>query len=338
MTLPVKPLNTTKQVTDYLFFPHVTDPKSWLLKHGSVFVGYNDGAVSSSIDKERDLLLLTHGFCVIDVSLEDVFRLFFALSDQEYLTKTTFMDYVRIKLNLNQEGYNIEEEKIYECFRDLNVPKPKNLVSVLLEKGGVHSPKEFQESLQRFLANGRLPNTASEGPVNFTKVERAKLFTSVAQVDSLSISHNDGSLRMQQTDFSLSVTFFEDTDKPFFFTFATPEDRESWLNKIGERVISAWEDSSDAQLLKMQTKLGWQHLVVRSSPTTFVILNDHKGLEKCLNKTHVNLNVLDRFNGYSPLHYATILNQPRCVEVLLRNGAAAKLHDKNGLLPMIHGK
>lgn len=256
MTLPVKPLNTTKQVTDYLFFPHVTDPKSWLLKHGSVFVGYNDGAVSSSIDKERDLLLLTHGFCVIDVSLEDVFRLFFALSDQEYLTKTTFMDYVRIKLNLNQEGYNIEEEKIYECFRDLNVPKPKNLVSVLLEKGGVHSPKEFQESLQRFLANGRLPNTASEGPVNFTKVERAKLFTSVAQVDSLSISHNDGSLRMQQTDFSLSVTFFEDTDKPFFFTFATPEDRESWLNKIGERVISAWEDSSDAQIAKNANQIG----------------------------------------------------------------------------------
>lgn len=330
-------------MTDYLFFPHITDPKSWLLKNGSVFVSGNQSSASQNVDDERELLLLTHGFVVIDVLLRDVFRLFFALSDQEFLTEAVFMDYVRVKLNLNRSEEDLDDEEVYEFFYELGIPKPRNLVNALLKSQSKLPTREFRESLYAYISN-KLPLDLSEpGPLNSTNVEKAKLFSSVARVDSLSISHTDDprSIEMytsDQADFSLSLSLFDDNDGPFYFTFATSEDREVWLSKFGDSVILAWENSSHADRLKMQTKIGWQHLVVRASPTTYVILNDHDGLEKCLNKTHVDLNILDHYNGYSALHYATILGHTCCAEVLLRSGAAATLHDKDGLSPMIHGK
>ena len=330
-------------MTDYLFFPHITDPKSWLLKHGSVFVGNSKNSATHNVDNERELMLLTHGFVVMDIAPRDVFRLFFAVGDQEFLTETALMDYVRVKLNLNRLEGDLDGEEIYELFYELGIPKPKNLVNVLLKNHNKLPPREFQESLHAFVSNKLLSNLDQAGPWNNTKVENAKLFSSVARVDSLSISHTEDPTSVEmyssdQADFSLSISLFDGNDGPFYFTFATSEDREMWMSKFGDSVILAWENSSHADRLKMQTQIGWQHLVVRASPTTYVILNDHVGLEKCLNKNHVDLNILDHYNGYSALHYATILGHISCAEVLLRSGAAATLHDKDGLSPMIHGE
>jgi hypothetical protein len=289
-------------------------------------------------------MMLTHGFVVIEVALKDVFRLFFALSDQEFMTEAALMDYVRMKLDPNCTEGAIDAETVYEFLYELGISKPKSLMSALLKNRSKTSLREFEESLHGFLSNKQPPNISLTSPVSNTKVEKAKLFSSVARVDSLSIFHSDDPesceiFSSDQADFSLSISLFDDQETPFYFTFGTSKDRESWLSKFGESVIQAWENSSDAELLKMQTKIGWQHLVVRSSPTTFVILNDPRSLEKCLNKTHVDLNVLDHYNGYSALHYATILGHSNCVEVLLRcGGAAADLHDKDGLSPMIHGE
>jgi hypothetical protein len=342
-SIPARPLNTKKQVTDYLFFPHINDPKSWLVKHGSVVLESESGATQNAGDNERELMIFTHGFIVIDVALKDVFRLFFALGDQEFLTVAILMDYLKSKLHLNSSDDIVDGEKLYECLYELDVAKPRNLVTALFKDRSKLDAREFQDALQGFLSKKHSAKSCWEGLANETKVESAKLFSHVARVDSLSIAHSDDPRSMElfdsdQADFSLSVTMFEDRDEPFYFTFATTKDRESWLQKFGEKLILAWENSSDAELLKMQTRIGWQHLVVRSSPITYVIMNDHNGLEKCLNKTHADLDLLDEYNGYSAMHYATILDNEKCVEVLLRSGASAALHDKDGLSPMIHGK
>lgn len=342
-SIPARPLNTKKQVTDYLFFPHINDPKSWLVKHGSVVLESESGATQNAGDNERELMIFTHGFIVIDVALKDVFRLFFALGDQEFLTVAILMDYLKSKLHLNSSDDIVDGEKLYECLYELDVAKPRNLVIALFKDRSKLDAREFQDALQGFLSKKHSAKSCWEGLANETKVESAKLFSHVARVDSLSIAHSDDPRSMElfdseQADFSLSVTMFEDRDEPFYFTFATTKDRESWLQKFGEKLILAWENSSDAELLKMQTRIGWQHLVVRSSPITYVIMNDHNGLEKCLNKTHADLDLLDEYNGYSAMHYATILDNEKCVEVLLRSGASAALHDKDGLSPMIHGK
>ncbi|KAL7519064.1 hypothetical protein ACHAWX_003863 [Stephanocyclus meneghinianus] len=333
-------LRTTKEILDYLFFPHITDPKSWLLKHGSVFVGTKNDVTLDNIRNERELMFFTHGFFVADVALKDTFRLYFGLSDQEFLTQAALMDYLRTELNLKNTDSTLEEERVYECLHHLNVPKPKNLVAALFEK--VH-PEKFQESLERFMARPADPSINMQGSDSVTKVETAKLFSSIARVDSLNVSHANDPRSVEifnsiGADSSFSVTLFNEEDETFHFSCATTEDRDSWLSKFQKHVIQAWENSSDAEMVKKQARLGWQHLVIRSSPTTFVILDDHDGLNKFLDKKHFDLNTLDDYNGYSALHYATILGHTRCVDVLLRKGAAATLQDKNGLSPMIHGK
>ncbi|KAL3796122.1 hypothetical protein HJC23_000625 [Cyclotella cryptica] len=332
-----RPLNTTKQILDYLFFPHITEPKSWLLKHGSVFVGTSPGTMLD-IGNERELMFFTHGFIVADIALKDIFRLYFALSDEEFLTAAALIDYVRTKLNTKNIDSGLEEEIVYECLCHLTVPQPKNLVAALFEK---LDPNKFQESLEGFITRSAYSSMCMQDSDRATKVEKAKLFSSIARVDSLDVSHvNDPrSVEIYNSclaDASFSVTPFNEEDETIHFVCATNKDRDSWLSKFQQHVIEAWENSSDVEMLKKQAKLGWQHLVVRSSPTTFVILDDHSGLEKFLDKNRVDLNTLDDYNGYSALHYATILGHTRCVDVLLRKGAAAKLQDKNGLSPMIH--
>ena len=85
------PAKATKQALESIFFPYVHDPKSVLLKRGSVFL-YN-----RSLSSERELMLFSNGFLLADLVLDDVFRMFFSLSDREFVTEKSFLDYLRSK-------------------------------------------------------------------------------------------------------------------------------------------------------------------------------------------------------------------------------------------------
>lgn len=85
------PVKATKQALTSIFFPYVHDPKSVLLKRDSVFL-YN-----KSLGSERELMLFSNGFLLANLALNDVFRMFLSLSDREFLTEKSFLDYLRSK-------------------------------------------------------------------------------------------------------------------------------------------------------------------------------------------------------------------------------------------------
>ena len=189
-----------------------------------------------------------------------------------------------------------------------------------------------------------------------TKAEYAALFSNVSRVYSLNICHSDdpasrdiANSTYAQTSFS--VTLNDRKNDPMIFVCSKPEHRDSWIEALKPGIVRALTKSSEKEVTELRKKLGWQHLVIRSSLMSLVILNDvialecacqgneeGEGVERSKVKVRMELNLLDEYNGYSPLHYASILAHTECMQVLLEAGAKVTLEDRKGLSPMYHGK
>ena len=178
-----------------------------------------------------------------------------------------------------------------------------------------------------------------------TKVDSASVFSSVVRVDSLNICHGEDSMstdiaNSSQAQLSFSVTLKERKSDPLIFLCTRPEYRDAWVDSFVPVVIPALKKSSSPDLVELRKKLGWQYLIIRSSFVSHVIGNDVELLECCLqdnlSRDHKVLDVLDDYNGYSALHYATILGYTECMDVLLEAGAIVTVKDRNGLSPMYH--
>jgi len=183
-----------------------------------------------------------------------------------------------------------------------------------------------------------------------TKVEYAALFSDVTRVDSLNICHGDdvtsrdiaNSVYAQTT---FSVTLNDQKNDPLIFVCSKPEHRDYWVDAFKPGVLRSLMKSSETGMTELRSKLGWQYLVIRSSFVSLVILNEAKALKSAFQdsmegdsyrKFRLELNLLDEHNGYSPLHYATILGHIDCMVLLLEAGAKVTLEDKRGLSPMYH--
>jgi len=198
-----------------------------------------------------------------------------------------------------------------------------------------------------------------------TKAECAALFSNISRIDCLNICHGDDVVSREianstsayaQTSFS--VTLKGRDSHPLIFVCCKPEHRDKWVEAFKIGVIRAMTQSFDREVVELRKKIGWQHLVMRSSLTSLVVLNDTIVLEcACqdggandegeeeeyrwssnMKDVRMELNLLDEYNGYSPLHYATILGHIECMEVLLEAGSKVTLEDRKGESPMYHGK
>ena len=94
------PVKETKRALNFIFFPFVHDPKSVLLKRGSVLLHSGGGGLSNEIE----LMIFTHGFVMATVTLEDAIRLFLALSDRAFLTEKSFLDFLRTRFQTLDYG------------------------------------------------------------------------------------------------------------------------------------------------------------------------------------------------------------------------------------------
>lgn len=185
-----------------------------------------------------------------------------------------------------------------------------------------------------------------------TKVEYAALFSNVARVDSLNICHGEDSTSRELANSTYAQTAFSVTLKdrendPLIFVCSKPEHRDSWVEAFRPGLVRALTKSSGEGISELRSKVGWQHLVIRASFASLVLLNDVEGLECACQensgegsykKLRLELNLLDEYNGYSPLHYATILGNTECMEVLLEAGCKVTIEDREGQSPMYHGK
>ena len=128
----------------------------------------------------------------------------------------------------------------------------------------------------------------------------------------------------------------EDQVEPLIFSCSSTTERDEWMTLGFRPLLYSFEQS------KWPQQPGWQHLVIRSTYSSLVLLGDHAKLEEALaNCTDPRgrweeLNTLDDFNGYAPLHYAVIADDVDCIELLIRFGANLNASDSEGLNPMMH--
>ena len=122
----------TKQALEFLFFPFVTDPKSVLLRHGSVTILHNTHStikadkITQDMNKdERHLMLFSYGFLVANIEMQCALRFFVALNDQ-MMTEKNFLSYLHGKLLLNDGGEDISGKlgvdtlfTLYHCLQQV---------------------------------------------------------------------------------------------------------------------------------------------------------------------------------------------------------------------------
>mmetsp|Transcript_5429 Transcript_5429/g.13589 ORF Transcript_5429/g.13589 Transcript_5429/m.13589 type:complete len:737 (-) Transcript_5429:63-2273(-) len=382
------PAKVTKLALEFIFFPFVHDPKSVLLKRGSIFL-HDD-----SLPNERELMIFTHGFLLGNVVLEDAFNLFLALSDREFLTERSLLDYLQNKFREmdEEESGEIEKWKLQNLFTDMGIPMGKSILDELIQRGIIPTnpcgqcEKVNWEALHKALQGVFVQQNKVTSPQSLglddsnhkrdllggggetgglkkllgafqkvkknTNVEFASLYKNVARVDSLDISHGDDSVSREiansvYAQISFSVTMNDRKNDPLIVVCSKPEHRDSWVEAFKPGVVRALTKSSSNAMSELRSKLGWQYMVIRSTFTSLVVLNDIDALE-CLcqeklngersndRKLRLELNSLDEYNGYSPLHYATVLGHTDCMKVLLEAGSKVTLDDREGLSPMYH--
>ena len=86
-----------------------------------------------------------------------------------------------------------------------------------------------------------------------------------------------------------------------------------------------------------RSMLGWEYHQVHISAFTLAVTNrDADQSEHALTKDDANLNRIDEYNEYAPIHYAVKLNNGPALQALLEAGADPNLPDGMGHTPMWH--
>lgn len=217
-----------------------------------------------------------------------------------------------------------------------------NLSSHSLDDSGCerHTNSDNNVGLKKFFGSFQKEKVKS------TTVESASVFSSLIRIDCLNICHGEDSKSVDvansaEAQVSFSVTLKERKNDPLVFICSRPEYRDAWVDAFVPVVISSLRKSVDPNVVEMMKKVGWEYLVIRSSFVTHVIANDVELLECSLHENSIEdrkvmINSLDEYNGYSSLHYATILGHAECMDVLLENGADFTTEDRMGRSPMYH--
>ena len=84
-----------QQATEAIFYPSSADPKSSLLKFGSIRLVHDEES-----DSEQYLLMFTRGFVVANVVEHEALDLFFALNQNEILSSDSFSSYLESKFRV----------------------------------------------------------------------------------------------------------------------------------------------------------------------------------------------------------------------------------------------
>lgn len=282
----------------------------------------------------------------------------------------------------------LDKNKLFAVFHNLGIPKYQCVLDELIHKVNKSSTTQeqaetvdweaFYKELRGFLSESHSPRSSltrndhaleevdpevsdatcdesnglkklfrmfnKEDTKNTSEVKSASLFSSVLHVDCPDLFRGDGC----EAQSSFTVTLLERKDDPLICLCSEPEDRDSWVDAFRACVITVWEKSSNPDIVEARNNLGWQHIVIRSTYSSLVIMNDSEALECVLQQDNMmgsrphkrwrDLNSTDEYNGHTALHYATILGHSQCMDVLLRSGAKVTVGDRHGFSPMYHGK
>ena len=288
-------------------------------------------------------MIFSHGFIVADFPMSDSHHLMMALTDGDIVTQESLLEYLRTKM-MNQEG-DVSVTKLREVFQEIVWPKHENVIRSLLdpENHGQVKWEVLHKALRNIFSMPLSPISKQERRAQF-----ASLFSSVSRVDCLDISHSIDPRSEEISHSSLAERSFaitlNDRDDDLICVCSDQMHRDSFVSTFRSGVIRAIEKSSSPESIMMRRNRGWQHLVVRNSPITYVIENDAERLEDILNDSkkdgddafgaiRFKLSELDEI-GYAAIHYASFLGHVRCLDILIEKaGSNASMLDGRGLSP-----
>jgi len=357
----VDPKTATEDALELLFFPSTANPKSILLKHGPISIkssttsSSDNQRICGSIASQHVMLLFSRGFVVASFDKRDIFPLFLALNNQEILSETSFLLYVQARLNQSLGEKECMKKNIIKLLHELGLPEceqilPHDGTKLLaeletLQRSRLRISLTRNGGLRRISDYREVTGAQEQAAAKPTKVESAVLFSSVVLVQSLDLCSEDDYLLDHKTipENSFALTLSERKNNPVVFEFSSTKERDIWLDSFGKCVVRQHEISTDTNMMQLKSKLGWQHLVIRSHYSSFVIENDAESLDRVIRRNETSngcdawfscIDKIDEYNGYAPLHYAALLGRKKCMEVLLEAGADVSVKDRNGFSPM----
>jgi len=306
-----------QRATGAIFYPSTADPKSSLLKFGSIRL----------VNNEAFLLVFTHGFVVANVVEREALELFLALNKSEILTSDSFSSFLESKFRvIEKESGVLSKALVAEVFHSMGFPSCDSIVSRLVGDGNTsHLTCETLCNSWRHYCSQIERDKRSTSQRR--KIIEACLFSYVLKIECVDSQR-------------FAMTLKDRVDEPLIFSCSSTTERDEWMTLGFRPLLYSVEQSMGPRDTRLQQP-GWQHLVIRSTYSSLVVLGDHAKLEEALANCTVRrrreeLDMLDEFNGYTPLHYAVIADDVNCIEILIRYGANLIASDSDGLNPMIH--
>ena len=173
------------------------------------------------------------------------------------------------------------------------------------------------------------------------RFQAGDLWTSVVQVQPTNPLSITLSCTSRTTD-HLTLTQLKQQQQYGCYTYeiscATPQEQGSWLEALRRVVVQAHDMAGTNE--KEMGGLGWQYRIVYVPFFTEAVTGNPIQKDKILagSTGHINLNAVDSYNSYAPLHYATRANHIRVMAFLLEAGADVNVGDGYGRTPMYYGK
>lgn len=229
----------------------------------------------------------------------------------------------------------------------LQVQSPKQVsnnhayYSIILKRGHIQF-EQYQDYYCEWIVLTRGFVVARPNFQFIPRFQAGDLWTSVVQVqptDPLSITMTCTS---RASSDHLSLTQLKQQQQYGFYTYElsseTPQKQAAWLEALRRVVIQAHDMAATHE--KEMGGLGWQYRVVYNPFYTEAVTGNPIQKDKILagSTGHIDLNALDSYNSYAPLHYATRANHARVIRFLLEAGADVHVGDGYGRTPMYYGK
>eukprot|EP00585_Thalassiosira_rotula_P008715 CAMPEP_0196136728 /NCGR_PEP_ID=MMETSP0910-20130528/4940_1 /TAXON_ID=49265 /ORGANISM="Thalassiosira rotula, Strain GSO102" /LENGTH=614 /DNA_ID=CAMNT_0041397063 /DNA_START=35 /DNA_END=1879 /DNA_ORIENTATION=+ len=342
---------TTKRAVASIFFPGDHDPKSVLLKRGPIL---------SEGEEERELMLLTHGFVMSRIEFDSLLSILFMINSEnpQYLRPAKLRERFD-DIDTDQSG-SIDRCELKEVFTRLGVPVSEQALSHITERcdtnnDGTIDVNEFISEMQSQLKPKKtstwdsLSSWAKDlgGTLVGTETERkldcAYLFSDVEKVESINICSSESTKALANSSWAdqTFAVFVKGKDDPMLMVCSKPEQRLAWVDAFRVCFVKSTQmkaDSGFEAAKKILPQIGWQHKKVRASLFSLVVCNDLGGLIAKVSEPTLDIDIdeQDEYHGYTALHYAVVLDNMQCADLLLRYGAQVNLYDNNQKTPGDH--
>lgn len=226
-------------------------------------------------------------------------------------------------------------------FRPQGKSKAASSYSIVLKRGSIQF-EEYQDFQCELILLTRGFVVARPNFQFIPRLQAGDMWTSVVQVQPTNPLSITLSCTSRSASSHLTLTQLKQQQQYGCYTYeiscATPQEQAAWLEALRRLVVQAHDAAGTNE--KEMGGVGWQYRLVYVPFFTEAVTGNPIQKDKILagSTGHVDLNAVDSYNSYAPLHYATRANHIRVMTFLLDAGADVHVGDGYGRTPMYYGE